>query len=550
MENLFLSVFNMSIAASWFALAVILLRLLLKRAPKAIICIMWALVGVRLVFPIKLESVFSLVPSVETLPHEIMYSKAPAVHTGITYFNTAINPIISEQFAPKAGDSANLMQIIVFAASLVWLAGVAAMLVYAAISCIRIKIKIREAVKSGDVWLCDGIGTPFIFGIFRPCIYVPSSVDIADFEYVKVHEKAHIKRLDYIWKPLGFALLAVYWFNPVLWISYILLCRDIEIACDEKVLKEKGTDIKKAYSNALINASISKRTVSACPVAFGEVSVKSRVKKVLDYKKPAIWIIVVAIALSIVIAVCFLTNPKEKEMPSETNVNSPVTELVTNHDGYTVYSYEESVDPFKPVFTLYDYPHTFTFSWSAFSSYFAVGRYEIENERLTLKTDDGMYTFVFDITEKGYVFDGASSSPIPKYLYSADAKEALSPVPDGAMFTFKERYDDAGVVGFVFDSADFDIDGDGKIEHVVMSNGPTSGLFTVTFTVYYENGEKIENIVYGGNWSDSYFEENNGKVKLCAVDYDSCEKKYYDLGVKDGYIEIKGLIPFGSFPGE
>ena len=540
----------MSVAASWLALAIILLRLVLKRAPRSIICMMWALVGVRLVLPIKIESIFSLVPSVDTLPHGIMYSKAPTVHTGITYLNSTVNPIISEQLAPRTGDSANPMQIIIFVASLVWLLGVGVMLIYTSVSYIRIRIKVREAVKSDAVWLCDGIESPFILGIFRPRIYVPSNVAATDFEYILAHEKAHLKRFDHFGKPLGFSLLAVNWFNPVMWISYILLCRDIEIACDERVLKEKGDGIKKAYSNALISASVSKRIISACPIAFGEVSVKSRVKKVLDYKKPTLWIIIVASILAIVTAVCFLTNPKENNTPSKTNANTPVTELVTKHNGYTVYSYKDSVDPFKPAFTLYDYPHTFIFSWSAFSSYFAVGRYEIENETLTLKTDDGMYTFVFAITDKGYIFDQSKSTQIPKYLYSADAKEALSPVPHGAMFTFKERYDDAEIAGFVFDSADFDIDNDGKAEHVVMSNGPTSGLFTITFTVYYENGDKLESIVYGGNWSDFYFEENGGKVKLCTVEYESGVKEYYDIVIKDGYIEIKGLLPLGSFPSE
>lgn len=551
MENLFLSVFNMSITALWLTLAIILIRLLLKKAPRAIICLMWALVGVRLVLPIKIESIFSLVPSVDTLPTGIMYSPKPTVHTGIAYLNSAVNPVISEHFAPNIGDSANPMQVIMFVASLVWLLGIAVMLVYTLLSYIRIRIKVREAVKEGEVWLCDGIGTPFILGVLRPRIYVPSNVNASDFEYILAHEKAHIKRRDHIWKPLGFALLSVHWFNPALWIGYILLCRDIEIACDEKVLREKGSGIKKSYSDALINASVPKKLISACPVAFGEVSVKARVKKVLDYKKPALWIIIVAVLAAIVTTVCFLTNPKEDvEKPIETGTQLPEKVYTLDSDAYTVYSYEDSVDPFAPNFTLYDFPHTFTFSWSAFSSYFAVGRYEIENETLTLKTDDGMYTFVFAITDEGYVFDEARSSRIPRYLYSADAKEALSPVPDGAMFKFKERYTDAEFVGAVFDSADFDIDNDGKIEHVVMSDGPTSGLFTITFSVFYESGEKIESIVYGGSWSDFYFHEENGKVTLCAVEYDSGEKKYYDLGIKDGHVEVKGLLPLGSFPSE
>lgn len=312
MEAIFLKILNMSITASWLVLAIVILRLILKKAPKAISVFMWALVGVRLICPFSFESILSLIPSSETVPQDIIYSEAPAIHSGVPIFNSTVNPIISENLAPEVGASVNPMQIIAFVASVVWIVGIVAMLLYTVISYFRIHRKVREAVPYQDnIWLCDHIDTPFILGVIRPRIYLPSNMNEQDIEYVIAHEKAHLKRHDHWWKPLGFLLLTVYWFNPILWIAYILLCKDIELACDEKVIKDMGTEIKKPYSEALINCSVPRKMISACPLAFGEVGVKGRVKSVLNYKKPAFWIIVVAVVASIVVAVCFLTNPKQ-----------------------------------------------------------------------------------------------------------------------------------------------------------------------------------------------------------------------------------------------
>lgn len=311
MEAIFLKILNMSITASWLVLAIIILRLLLKKAPKAISVFMWALVGVRLICPFSFESILSLIPSAETVPQDIIYSEAPTIHSGVPILNSTMNPIISESLAPEVGASVNPMQIIAFVASTVWIVGIVAMVLYTVVSYFRIHRKVREAVPYQDnIWLCDHIDTPFILGLVRPRIYLPSNMNEQDIEYVIAHEKAHLKRHDHWWKPLGFLLLTVYWFNPILWIAYTLLCKDIELACDEKVIKDMGTEIKKPYSEALINCSVPRKMISACPLAFGEVGVKGRVKSVLNYKKPAFWIIAVAVVASIVVAVCFLTNPR------------------------------------------------------------------------------------------------------------------------------------------------------------------------------------------------------------------------------------------------
>lgn len=311
MNAVFIKLLNMSITASWLVLAVILLRFFLKKAPKWIMGVLWGFVAIRLICPFSLESIFSLVPSTEPIPQNIILSEYPAINSGLPIINQTINPILSESLAPNAGDSINPMQIIVSAASVVWIIGILAMLLYTFISYVRIRRKVCEAVPLKDnIWVCDHISTPFILGMIRPRIYLPSSMNEEDIEYVISHEKVHLKRKDHIWKPLGFLLLSVYWFNPILWVAYILLCKDIELACDEKVIRQFGMEIKKPYSDALINCSVPRKMISACPLAFGEVGVKERVKGVLNYKKPAFWVILVAVIICIATAICLLTNPK------------------------------------------------------------------------------------------------------------------------------------------------------------------------------------------------------------------------------------------------
>lgn len=333
MEAIFLKLLNMSITASWLVLAVFVLRLLLKKAPRYISVILWAMVGVRLICPFSFESVLSLIPSAETVPQNIIYSNSPAIESGVPIINNTINQVITENLAPTPEASANPMQIIAFVATVVWILGVLVMIFYTVFSYLRIERKVREAVQyEGNVWLCDHVDTPFILGIVRPRIYLPSNISKQDMDYVIAHEKAHLKRRDHIWKPLGFMLLAVYWFNPALWFAYILLCKDIEFACDEKVLKQMGSDIKKHYSDALINCSVPRKMISACPLAFGEVGVKGRIKSVLNYKKPAFWIVIVAVITSIAVAVCFLTNPKKDATGDNDKVSNTSSGSSQNSD--------------------------------------------------------------------------------------------------------------------------------------------------------------------------------------------------------------------------
>lgn len=315
MDAVFLKLFNMSITASWLILAVILIRFVFKKAPKWVNCALWALVAVRLVCPFSFESVLSLVPSTETVPSNIGYSDLPSINSGISAVNQAVNPVISQSFAPDVTESVNPMQVIISVSSVIWLIGVAALLIYSLVSYMQIRKKVKISMPlSGNILLCDGISSPFILGIIKLKIYLPSAMPEEQRRYVIAHEKAHLKRRDHWWKPLGFLILTVYWFNPLIWGAYILLCRDIELACDERVIKAMGEESKKSYSEALLSCSVPRRMIAACPVAFGEVGVKDRIKNVLNYKKPAFWVIVAAVVISIVAAVCFMTNPSNSDI--------------------------------------------------------------------------------------------------------------------------------------------------------------------------------------------------------------------------------------------
>ncbi len=314
METLFLKLLNMGIAAGWVILAVMLLRILLRKAPKAVRCALWILVGIRLVCPFSIESVLSLIPSQETVPGEIMMAGKPEIDSGIRVLDDAVNPAIAASLSPEPHASVNPMQIVVFLASRLWAAGLAALLFYALASYVRLRRKVAAAMCFREnIWLCDAVRSPFILGILSPRIYLPSDLEEPQIGCVIAHEKAHLRRRDHWWKPLGFLLLSVYWFQPLCWAAYILLCRDIELACDEYVVKRMGDAWKKTYANALLSCSLDSQGLSGCPLAFGEVGIKERIKGILSYKKPALWIVAAAAIACIVTAVCFLTDPAESK---------------------------------------------------------------------------------------------------------------------------------------------------------------------------------------------------------------------------------------------
>lgn len=312
MNQIFLKVLNNSFTAGWMILAVILLRMLLKKAPKWTACLLWGFVAIRLVFPFHIESVLSLIPSANTVPDKIAYSAVPNVATGIQAADNIVNPALAKHLKPEpVTTNATPLQIWITACCVIWTIGMAAMLIYTLASFLLLKRKVSVSIQVFDnVYACDNVNTPFILGILRPRIYLPSGMDAVTAECVLAHEQTHIQRLDYIWKPFGFLILSVYWFHPLCWAAYILTCRDIEYACDEKATRNMDKTHRTDYCQALLTCSTKKKRITACPVAFGEAGVKGRIRSVLHYKKPAFWIIAASLAVCALTAACFMTNPK------------------------------------------------------------------------------------------------------------------------------------------------------------------------------------------------------------------------------------------------
>ena len=315
MAEIFQKALNMSIAAGWLILAVIALRLLLRRAPKRFRLLLWAVVGLRLALPWSIESALSLIPSAQTLPEGIMLERAPVLDTGISALNGAINPGFTAAFTPELGVSANPLQVLLPIAAAFWMLGAAAMLLWALVSWLRLRKRVREAVRLEENVYEGEIASPFVLGLFRPRIYLPFSLENGERELVLAHERAHITTGDHIIKPLGWLLLAAHWYNPLVWLAYALFCRDIELACDERVVRGLSLSDRADYSQALLDLSRPRGGVRACPLAFGESSVKGRVKSVLSYKKPAFWLVLLAVVVCVGAAVCFLTDPKEEAEP-------------------------------------------------------------------------------------------------------------------------------------------------------------------------------------------------------------------------------------------
>ena len=311
MAAVFLKLLNLSISASWLVLAVLVLRLISKRSPKWMNVLLWGIVALRLVLPFSVESALSLIPSAETVsPAVVQFDPAPTITSGVSIIDNAVNPALSEHFAAAPTMSVNPLYVWTYLAGWVWLIGLGAMLLYALVSYLRLRRRVSVSLcVRENIYLCDAISSPFILGVVKPRIYLPSTLDEVQQQNVLSHERAHLTRRDHWWKPLGFALLAVYWFNPVLWLAYALLCRDIELACDERVIRTMDESAVKTYSTVLLACSMPRKAVITCPLAFGEVGVKERVQNALHYKKPAFWVVAASVAVCVVVAVCFLTNP-------------------------------------------------------------------------------------------------------------------------------------------------------------------------------------------------------------------------------------------------
>ena len=401
MDELFLHVFNTAITAGWLVLAVLAARLLLKKAPAWVKCALWAIVALRLVWPFQIESMLSLIPSTQTLPPGELYDYAPELNTGFSSVNSVVNPVFTQTFASDLGNSVNPLQVVTTLAGWLWIAGMVVMALYAIISYLRLRRTVRICVPlEKGVYLSDGAQTPFILGMFRPRIYLPSDVSESDHSCILAHERAHLARKDHWWKPLGFLLLTVFWFHPLLWLGYWLLCRDVEQACDERVIKNFSTEEKKAYSEVLLSCSMPRKWISACPLAFGETGVKGRIKAVLHYKKPTLWIIIAALIVGSVLAVCFLTEPHDSgEEP----------EIYSASGRHYALQYGDSMIDTLTIAVSPD--GSFTYYENLVSSYIGRGTWYQEGDKLYL-TDTGTRAsrYVFLVEADGIRFVASEST--------------------------------------------------------------------------------------------------------------------------------------------
>lgn len=423
MTELFLGFVNRSYAACFLIAAVLLLRLVLKNAPKRVRPVLWSLVGLRLALPFTLESALSLIPAAAPLAaQDVQLSAAPAVTTGIPALNQAVNSALTAPNAAASAAGGHPLFVWTDAAALVWLTGAGVLLGYLLVSALRVRAQVRTAVRLYEnVYACDAVSSPFVFGVFRPRIYLPSGMNAAQARLVLAHERMHIRRGDHLVKLAGFVLLALYWFHPLVWLSYVLLCRDIELACDEQVIRGLDAPSRADYSQALLACSTPRRTIAVCPLAFGEVGVKTRVKAVLNYKKPAFLLIVLAVVCCIALCICFLTDPK---------IN---THAALSSGAYLVESGNLLGGPCV-IFNAAE--QRFTFTSDLLSSYLAHGSFTMENGNVLCTTDDGVYTYRFRILDNdtiAFVSSGSSEVRVRRL-----AEKDTMPLPDGARFVSQQ----------------------------------------------------------------------------------------------------------------
>ncbi len=444
MDTIFIVILNMSIVAGWLILAVLLSRGVLYKLPKWFRCVLWALVAIRLVCPWFVESGISLVPSAKVVPTDIADMEQPKITTGLEFLNSTINPILQDSFGEsiesnsvlnntdiysdadnKTGKLSNDRDIseLIDTLSAIWLIGICAMTIYYVVSYVNIKHRVKISMRLYDnVYLCDNIESAFILGVIRPKIFVPSQLSEEELQCVVAHERAHLKSHDNIWKPFAFILLTVYWFNPLVWIAYIMFCRDIELACDERVIRKMGVEGIKEYSKALLSCSVSRKMIVSVPLAFGEVGVKTRIKSVINYKKPVFWIMIISVLAVSVLAATFLTNPtsvqsnkdeKDSKFAEEENTETTI-EATTDANIYINYIGEEknaikyySLDDMYCI-TLDTINHTcyFDIPMASISGY--KGKYYMSGDKLILTFDDingEKTTRVFDKSGDKLVYD-------------------------------------------------------------------------------------------------------------------------------------------------
>ena len=395
MTELFLRVVNLSIAASWLVLAVLLLRLILRRSPKWISMLLWGLVGVRLVCPFSLESVWSLIPSAQTISPTILTDSTPTVHTGFPTLNQSINPVLSQAVSSAPDAAPNLLEIWLPVLAVLWFLGMAALLAWSVLRYLRLRRDLETAVWLEDnLYQSGAVRSPFVLGLSHPRIYLPFSLDGDTLAHVVAHERTHLARRDHWWKALGFVLLCVHWFNPLMWVAYGMFCRDVELACDEAVVKNLEPKQRADYSQALLLCSVGHTAWTASPLCFGEVSVKQRVKAVLRYRRPTFLAVTASALVCILVGVSFLTNPlASRSLPmsgdriADLDPQWMVDEIAAMeglHDGSAL---QVSTTSFEFFLT-----PEFQIRKSAVIPFFYVQNQEIYDAQLKLSADEGTYS--------------------------------------------------------------------------------------------------------------------------------------------------------------
>ena len=442
-DRIFSALLNRAVAATLLILAVCVYRALSPKAPKGTRLFLWALAGLRLCLPFSIRSAWSLVPSEKILDYETaQYAAKPALTTGIAALNDAVNPAFGESFAATPAASVNPLQVWMHLAGLVWAIGVLALLLLALVSVRRIRRRVWASIElQKGVRLCDAIDTPFLLGLFRPTVYLPSQLSQQERDVVLAHEAAHKKHGDCVWKGLGYGILCVYWFYPPVWLGYALFCRDLELACDERAVKRLSLEEKKRYASVLLSCSVPRGSFPVCPLAFGEVGVKERVKRVLD-KKPAKALIALALVVCLVIGVCFLTAKQDEQIYGL----SAGSYVMDEADAVQIL-------PSRVTFRMSGNRHEFVFMLSPISSYYMAGEFTMNDGFVTCS--NGLYTLVFKMKDNDTIVlqipdqDGLHMSG----LFIPNGTEFYYEAPDDSRLIFYKQESATGEL-----RADFRLD--------------------------------------------------------------------------------------------
>lgn len=433
-DRIFSALLNRAVAATLLILAVCVYRALSPKAPKWTRLFLWVLAGLRLCLPFSIRSAWSLVPSEKILDYETaQYAAKPEITSGIAALNRAVNPAFGESFAATPAASINPLQVWMHLAGIVWAVGVLALLLAALVSVWKLRRRVQASIElTKGVRLCDAIDTPFLLGLFRPTVYLPSQLSQQERDVVLAHEAAHKTHGDCIWKLLGYGILCAYWFYPPVWLGYALFCRDLELACDERAVKRLSLEEKKRYASVLLSCSVPCGSFPVCPLAFGEVGVKERVKRVLD-KKPAKALIALALAVCLVIGVCFLTAKQDEQIYGL----SAGSYVMDEADAVQIL-------PSRVTFRMSGSRHEFVFMLSPISSYYMAGDYTINDGLVTCS--DGTYTLVFKIQDNDTIVlqipnqDGLHMSG----LFIPNGTEFYYEEPDDSRLIFYKQEPPAG----------------------------------------------------------------------------------------------------------